>query len=342
MTATTERTQIAAAEPQTPWNLRAVQLLGRYGTPAVFVILIVIFSVMEGSRFFSGDNLRNVLVQSTISLVIALGLTFVLIAGEFDMSIGYTASFCGMLTAMHYGGSAGTRILMLLIVLLVGAAIGIVNGIVVAKLGVNALVGTLGVGSLVVGLNYLITNGVPVSLPSSGTNLVNLYLKGIGPISWPIILSAIVVIVMWLIANRTTYGLELRAVGGNRVAAGLSGIRLHRVVILAFVLSGMLAAAGGILISANVGSGQVTGGDGYLLTSFAACYLGSAALRDGEFHIIGTVLGVLTIAVVNNGLAIKGVSNSAQYLVQGGLLIAAVGTSTAARRLSVGRRGGGA
>ena len=94
---------------------------------------------------------------------IALGLTFVLITGEFDMSIGYTASFCGMLTAMHFGGSVGERAGVLVLIVLVGAGVGLLNGLVVAKLGVNALVGTLGVGSLVVGLNYLITNGVPVS-----------------------------------------------------------------------------------------------------------------------------------------------------------------------------------
>ena len=338
MTATQERVQTTTAEVRVTGRQRVVQLLGRYGTPAVLLVLIVIFTVLEGSRFFDVSNLRNVLVQSTISIVIALGLTFVLIAGEFDMSIGYTASFCGMLTATHFAGSLGARLGVLVVIVLVGAGVGLVNGLVVAKLGVNALVGTLGVGSLVVGLNYLITKGVPISLKPSGVGLVDTYLDGLGPIPWPIIIAIVVAVVTWLLANRTTYGLELRAVGGNRVAAALSGIRIHRVMIVAFMISGALAAVGGILLTANVGSGQVTGGDSYLLSSFAACFLGSAALRDGEFHVVGTVLGVLTISIVDNGLAIRGVTNSAEYLVQGGLLIAAVGTSTAARRVNAGRR----
>jgi ribose transport system permease protein len=110
------------------------------------------------------------------------------------------------------------------------------------------------------------------------------------------------------------------------------------VVILSFVISGVMGAAGGILITANVGSGEVAGGNGFLLSSFAACFLGSVALRDGEFHVLGTLLGVLTIAIGTNGLSLFGVNSSVQYLFQGALLIAAVGTNTAARRLAVGRR----
>ena len=124
--------------------------------------------------------------------------------------------------------------------------------------------------------------------------------------------------------------------GGNRTAARFSGIRVDRVVIAGFVLCGALAALGGVLITANIGSGQVTGGDGFLLGSYAAAFLGSAALRDGEFHVLGTVLGVVTIAVGDNGLAIYGVGASAQFVFEGALLVGAVGMSTAARRSGAG------
>lgn len=326
----------AAPEFVTPVRERILRFLGRYGTPLVLAALIIVFTVLEGDKFFSLSNLQNVLVQSAIGLIIALGLTVVLIVGEFDMSIGFVASFAAMLVAQNFQGNGLEQGVVLLLVLAVGAVVGLANGLIVTKLGVNALVATLGVGSLVVGINYVITGGAPIVLAPSGQGLIQIFLGTFLGIKWPIWIMLGVTVVMWLVLNRTTLGLEIQAVGGNRTAAALSGIKVHKVVILAFVFSSVLAAAGGILITANIGSGQVTGGDGYLLASFAAAFLGSAALRDGEFHVIGTVIGVLTIAVVGNGLAIYGVNTSVNYLVQGGLLIAAVGMSTAARRVVVG------
>lgn len=316
-----------------------VQAMARFGTPAVMVLLIMIFTIMEGDSFFAWQNLTNVLVQSAIGVVIALGLTFVLIAGEFDLSVGYNASLVGILVAGHYGGSAIHKVLVLLLVLLVGVVIGLANGLIVTKLGVNALVATLGVGSLAIGTNYWVTGGAPLTLQPSGSSLVQIYVSDLWGIAWPILIMAAVFVVTWLFQNKTTRGLEIRAVGGNRIAAELSGIRVDRVLILSFVISGLLAAGGGILLTANVGSGIATGGDSFLLSSFAACFLGSVALRDGEFHVLGTLLGVLTINIGGNGLAIHGVNASAQYLFQGALLIAAVGMSTASRRLATGRRG---
>ncbi|TFD61498.1 ABC transporter permease [Cryobacterium suzukii] len=317
---------------------RAVRLIGRYGTPGVFVLLLIVFGILEGGMFFSVSNFVNVLVQSVIPIVIALGLTIILLVGEFDLSIGYNASLAGVLTASLYSGPLIQKVLVLLLVIAVGALIGFLNGIIVTKLGVNALVATLGVGSLVVGANYLVTRGSPLTLKSDGTELTNVFLSGIGPVPWVIIIAAAVAVVMWLVLNRTTLGLEIKAVGGNRVASELSGIRAHRVIIMSFMIGGAFAAIGGILLTANVGSGQVVGGDGYLLSSFAACFLGSAVLRDGEFHTVGTVVGVLTITIGFNGLAIYGVGASAQFFFQGALLIAAVGMSTAARRIIMGRR----
>jgi len=317
-----------------PMHERLLRFLGRYETPLVLAALLIIFSVIEGSNFMSVSNLQNVLVQTAIGMVIALGLTVVLTVGEFDMSIGYTASFAGMLMADNFSGGVGHKLFAIVLVVAVGALVGLLNGLVVAKLGVNALVGTLGVGSLVVGVNYLLTDGSPILLDPSGVGLTKIY-ESLWVFKWPIVILAVIAGIMWVLHNRTTLGLEIQAVGGNRTASLLSGIRVHRVVIMSFVICGMLAAVGGILITANIGSSQVTCGDGFLLESFAACFLGSATLRDGEFHVIGTVLGVFTIAVVSNGLAIQGVSASVEYLAQGALLIAAVGMSTAARRIAV-------
>ncbi|WP_347059643.1 ABC transporter permease [Blastococcus sp. HT6-30] len=321
-------------------GVRVVGFFGKYGTLVVLGVMIVLFTALLGEKFFSVSNFENILVQSTISVVIALGLTMVLMVGEFDLSVGYVASLAGVMTAALYGGSTGNKLLMVLAVVGTGALVGLINGLVVTKLGVNALVATLGVGSLVVGVNYYVTEGTPQSLDESGLDLLQIYLGRIGPIPWAVVVLIGVTALLWLVLNKTTFGLEVQAVGGNRVAAELSGIRVHRVVIAAFVIGGLLAALGGLLITANVGSGQSTGGEGFLLSSFAAAFLGSAALRNGEFHVLGTLIGVLTVAVGINGMAIYGVSASASYIFQGALLIAAVGMSTAARRRIAGRRVG--
>lgn len=321
-------------------GVRVIGFLGTYGTLVVLAVMVVLFTILLGTDFLSVDNFKNILVQSTIGVVIGLGLTMVLMVGEFDLSVGNTASLAGVATAAMFSGSIPNKALMLVVILAIGAVVGLLNGLVVTKLGVNALVATLGVGSLVIGVNYIVTEGTPQSLDESGVGLMQIYLGSLGPVPWAIIVLLGVTAVMWLLLNRTTFGLEVQAVGGNRTAAELSGIRVHRVVILSFVIGGVLAALGGLLITANVGSGQSNGGEGFLLSSFAAAFLGSAALRNGEFHVLGTVIGVLTVAVGINGMAIYGVTASASYIFQGALLIFAVGMSTSARRMIAGRRVG--
>jgi ribose transport system permease protein len=321
-------------------GIRVVSFFGTYGTLVVLGGMIVFFSIVLGTDFLDINNFRNILVQSTIGVVIGLGLTVVLMVGEFDLSVGYTASLAGVATAALFLGGIPNKLLAVVLVLAIGAVIGFVNGFIVTKLGVNALVATLGVGSLVLGINYLVTEGTPQSLAESGRDLTQIYLGYVGPVPWAIILLAVVVVGMWLLMNKTTFGLEVQAVGGNRTAAELSGIRVQRVVILAFVIGATLAALGGILITANVGSGQSNGGEGFLLSSFAAAFLGSAALRNGEFHVLGTVIGVLTVAVGVNGMSILGVTTAGSFLFQGALLIGAVAMSTAARRMVSGRRVG--
>lgn len=321
-------------------GLQGLRLVGKYGTPAVLLAEIIYFGIVEGATFLSADNLINILVQAAIPIVVALGLTAILLAGEFDLSLGNNVSLACVLTATWYTGSPNEKALALLAIVAVGALVGLINGLVVTKLGVNALVATLGVGSLVTGVNYLVTGGSPLSLKPDALELSNIFLDGLGSITWVVLISGGAAALLWVILNRTTLGLEIKAVGGNRVASELSGIRVHRVLIIAFMIGGAFASFGGILLTANVGSGNPSGGEGYLLASYAACFLGAAVVRDGEFHTLGTVTGVITLAVGFNGLALNGVGTSAQYFFQGALLILAVGMSTVARRISTGRRVG--
>lgn len=316
---------------QRPGVTLALTIAGKYGTIIALGIMIVILSIAAPSTFLSTSNFINVLTQNSLIAIVACGMTLPLVVGEFDLSLGYLASFAGVLCVGLMANSGLPMSLAIALGLGAGLAVGLVNGLLVTQLGVNALIATLGTGTVIVGLNYAYTNGMPITL-GDNVGFLDLSLGKVAGIPNPIIFMVVVVGLLWLLLNRTVLGQQMQAVGGNHEAARLSGVRVERVRIWAFVIAGLAAAVAGVLLSSRVGSGQLTAGDGYLLNSFAAVFLGSAALRDGEFHILGTLIGVMTVGFGFNGLAILGAPTFFQYIFAGGLLIVAVALSTVARR----------
>lgn len=314
-----------------PTSTRIWRWLGRYGALMLLALLIVVMSILEPDTFATSSNVVNILNQSALSAIIAMGLTFTLVTGEFDLSIGNTASLSGVVACtlmLTQGWSIPTAIIA---ALLVGALIGLVNGLVVTMLGVNALVATLGVGTVAVGANYAIAGGLPVSLEDPDAFLEISLGRFLG-IPYPVYIMLILAIVAWLVLNRTVLGQSMQAVGGNPIAASLSGIRVDRVRVIAFVLCGTMAGLTGVLLATRTGSAAVSAGDTYLLSAFAAAFFGSAVLRDGQFHILGTIVGVITVAVGFNAIALLGMETYWQYLFQGIVLIVGVGVGTVARR----------
>ena len=316
---------------QRPGVTLALTIAGKYGTIIGLVIMIVILSIAAPSTFLSASNFVNVLTQNSLIAIVACGMTLPLVVGEFDLSLGYLASFAGVLCVGLMTNSGLPMPLAIALGSGAGLAVGLVNGLLVTQLGVNALIATLGTGTVIVGLNYAYTNGMPITLVGNA-GFLDLALGKVAGIPNPIIFMVVAVGLLWLLLNRTVLGQQMQAVGGNHEAARLSGVRVERVRIWAFVIAGVAAAVAGVLLSSRVGSGQLAAGDGYLLNSFAAVFLGSAALRDGEFHILGTLIGVMTVGFGFNGLAILGAPTFFQYIFAGGLLIVAVALSTVARR----------
>jgi ribose transport system permease protein len=324
-------TVTAVAHAKLPPLSRALLFVSKYGTLIALAGLLVGFSAASPNVFPTVSNLVNVLNQVSLTAIIACGLTMAVIAGDFDLSIGYHASFAGvfvtgLISKQHMG-----LVPAVLATLALGAAIGLVNGLLVTKARINAIIATLGVGTLLVGFAYGYSQGVPFS-----TGLPDSFLEfGSGKL-WHvphnIFAMAIVGALLWIVVNKTDFGHSMQAVGGNSEAARLSGIRTDRVKMIAFVICGLAAALTGVLLASLVGSGTIGAGDSYLLSAFAAVYLGSATMHDGEFHIIGTIVGVLIIGVGFNGLSIFGLSTFYQYLFNGGVLILAVGLSSVARR----------
>jgi ribose transport system permease protein len=306
-------------------------LLAKYGTIVGLVIMIGAFSAMAPAAFPTLSNGINVLNQAALALIIAGGLTVAVIVGELDLSIGFAASFEGVLVTGLMVNDGLPPAVAIPIVLLVGALIGLINGLIVTKVGVNSVIATLGTGTIVVGLNFAYSSGAPIAagVPDS---FVNIALGRLWGIPHNVLIMIVVTALLWVLVERTSIGQSIQAVGGNPLAARFSGIRVDRIKIMGFMVAGVCAAITGILLAAALGSGTTSAADSYLLTAFAAVFLGSATLRDGEFHIIGTLFGGLIIAIGFNGLAIFGAPTFYQYVFQGAILILAVGLSSLGRR----------
>jgi ribose transport system permease protein len=308
-----------------------MRVLGTYGTIIVLLAMLVIFSILRPDTFATIGNFRNIINDMSIATIVAAGLTLPLVAGDFDLSIGYVASLASILVVGLLSNSQLSIPLAILIVIGFGMMVGIINGIIVSKIGVNAFIATLGTGTIVVGLNYAYAGGIPLQLTHS-REFTGLALGRIAGVPHLILLMAAVLIILWVILNRTVQGQHIKAIGVSPESARRAGVAVDRSRIVAFAIASTCASIGGILMASNLGSGQVTAGDGFMLTSFSAAFLGSAALREGQFHILGTLIGVLTVAVGNNGLAMIGAPIFTQFLFTGCLLVIAVALGGIGRR----------
>lgn len=315
----------------TPWKRVGLMFLSRYGTIVGLLLMVLFFSINAPDTFFTRGNFLNILSQASLTAIIAAGLTYTLVIGEFDLSIGYVASFIGLIVTGLMANQGLPIALAIFCALALGTAIGTVNGVLVTKIRINAVIATLGVGTILTGLGFTysafpIAAGVPREFT---TIAIGRTLFGVPN---PVFIMAFVLFFLWVILNKTDIGQRMQAVGGNIEAARLSGIRVDRIKMFAFATAGFCSALTGTLLSSLLGSGTLAAADGYLLDAFAAVFLGSATLREGEFHIVGTLVGVLILAVGFNGLSIFGAPTSFQPIFKGGILVLAVGMSTLARR----------
>jgi ribose transport system permease protein len=309
-------------------------VFARYATILGLVLMIIAFSVLSPRAFPTLNNFTNVLNQASLAMIIAGGLTLAVIVGELDLSIGYAASLHGVLVTGLIVSNKLPIPVAIAIVIALGALIGLINGLIVTKIKVNSVIATLGVGTILTGISFAYSAGVPIvaGVPEEFLQVsLGRWLFGIPN---NIVIMVLVLGGLWVLVERTALGQEIQAVGGNPAAARLSGIDVDKVKTLGFVVSGMCAALTGILLASRLGSGTTSAADSYLLTAFAAVFLGSATLRDGEFHVLGTFVGALIIAFGFNGLNIFGAPTFSQYVFQGAILIVAVGLSSLGRMMS--------
>ena len=319
------------ASPAAPSRMVLAERVGRYGTVVALAGLVLVFSVLRPAAFVQFATFVNILQQSAVLTVLAVGLTICMVMLEFDLSIGNMASLGGVLAAGFMAFAGFPWPLAIVLALSAGALVGLVNGLVVTQLRVSSFIATLAMGTIVVGVNFWYNGGVTIStgIPDGFIQLGRLTFVGLPLLVW---VAVVVCVVAWMLLNQTPVGRNMYAIGGNAEAARLAGIGVTRARLLAFIFSGTCAALGGVMLSAQFGLGFPNAGDALLLQAFTANFLGAVTLRDGEFHVLGTVVGVLLLSVIFTGLTILGVPLYVQNWTQGGLLIVAVALSGIVRR----------
>lgn len=301
------------------WNFQ--KILVRYGTIFAFIILTLMFSIFVDG-FVAGQNLMNILGQVALLLVISEGFTMCLVVGELDLSFANVASLASVMAGALILGGINTG-LALIIVLAGGAMIGIINGLFVTKVGVPALITTLAMGSIVVGLIYLFTGGVSLygDMPRAFLFLGRGRILGIPML---VIIMITVALIAHLFINKFRMGKYMQATGANKVAAKMSGINTDRCKILAFVLSGIGAALTGVLLTAKLGTANPEAASGFMMDCFAAALMGETVLSTGRAKPLGTLIGVLIIGVLSNGMTLAGAAYYMQDITKGIIIILAV------------------
>lgn len=302
--------------------------LGKYGTVLALVLLVAYFQI-NAAGFLNSGNIAAILGQAAVLMLLAGGLTLVLVLGLFDLSVGWVASMAGMICTGLMSEHHVSLPLAVLVALLAGAVVGLVNGVLVTVFRINALLATLATGSLVSG--FLTWYSITPFSTGLSNDFLNFGFKRWGWLPAPALASAVVCFVAWVILQHTASGRNMYAVGGSAEAARIAGVNVRRITIGAFVACSVMAAAGGIVLAAQLGSGQPQSAVGLLLETFAAAFLGSATWREGQFHLAGTAVGVLILGVVFSGLGIMNTPAWLNQVITGLILIAAVGLSSLVR-----------
>ena len=296
-----------------------VQKLG----PLLGLLLIIIIISFMSPSFLTATNIFNVLRQVSISALIAFGMTFVILTGGIDLSVGSTLALTGAISAGLLAGGMDPFLAML-IGLLLGAGLGAVNGVIIAKGKVAPFIATLATMTIYRGLTLVYTDGKPVS--GLGDSLAfQMFGKGyfLG-IPVPVLTMLLAFLVLYFILRKTTFGRRVYAIGGNEEASRLSGINVDRITIAVYSLTGMLAALSALILTSRLNSAQPTAGQSYELDAIAAVVLGGTSLTGGRGWIFGTLVGALIIGVLNNGLNLIGVSSFFQQVVKGVVILIAV------------------
>jgi len=299
------------------------QFAATFGSLIGLIVLVLIMYYLK-PNFLSSSNIRNILRIASINGLLAIGMTFVILTGGIDLSVGAIMGCAGMFSAYFVQATIGYPWYTgVLIGLAIGIAFGLFNGLCVSYLKVPAFVGTLGTMSVAKGCMFLLTQAKPIP----GLNDTFKYIGGGSAGGWlpiPIIIMAVVLLVCFILLYQTRYGRYVYAVGGNLSAAHTSGINTKLIICSVYVLSGLLAALAGIITSARVTSGVTSTGEGYETNAIAMVVIGGTSLAGGRGRLWGTIVGILLLQSLTNGLDMLRINAYYQLIIKGFVVIGAV------------------
>ncbi len=305
-------------------NTNIKELLVEYKSLVGLVILIAVVGVLSPS-FFTVPNLLNVLRQTSINGVIAAGMTFVILTGGIDLSVGSILAFSGAVAASCLA-SGQSMVVTIILTLVIGAGVGLLNGIIIAKGKLQPFIVTLATMTILRGATLVFTDGKPISL-GSGSGAVAFGKIGGGSIfeiPTPVIIMILAFAICYYILTQTKMGRYTYALGGNEEATKLSGLNADRIKMFVYTVSGLLASVAGIIITSRLFSVQPNAGNGYELDAIAAVVLGGTKLAGGKGKITGTIIGALIIGVLSNALNLLNVSSYFQMIAKGVVILIAV------------------
>ena len=296
-------------------------------------VAMIIFFAFASSSFFNTTTARTIASQQAVTAIVAIGLTIALGAGVFDLSIGGSLGLANIVVAKLMTSGGMSPVVAVLLTLLVGALIGLVNGLLVTKARIDPFIATLGTGSILAAAIIIFSSnqnvlGIPISFQ-------NIAINSVGGVPLPFIYVLVLGLIVWYVLAWTPIGRRLYATGGGRDVARLAGVPTTRYIIVAFICSAVIASLAGVLDVAEIGTGSTEVGPSYLLPAFAAGFLGATQFRPGRFNVWGTIFAVYLLATGVQGLVQMGASVWVPSLFNGLALIVAVGLSGFQRRAKV-------
>ncbi len=297
---------------------------------ALFLVFVAVVGVLSiaSPTFRSVPNLVNIVEQQSIIGIVACGMLLMILLGGFDLSVGAVGAATSVLAAWTMASSG--IVPGVLASLALGAVIGLANGLLIAKVGINPFVATLGMQSLITGVLFVFTNATPVYGVPEEFTVVGL--GRLGPLPVAALIYTAVVVATWAMLRFTTLGHHIYAVGGSPEASRLAGIRVHRVTVTAYTLGALAAAVGGLILLGQTSIGQPSAAQSWPLSAIAAVAIAGVALTGGSGGVGNVVIGTLLLGVVSNALNLFGISPYWQPAFTGAVIIAAVGIDMVQRR----------
>ena len=327
MAAVEGRPGVGAVSPERPveWKRRLARLTRNEElTLAVLFLAVVGFFLIVEPTSRSTATFFDLLRDTSPNLIAAVGVTLLLLAGEFDLSIGSMLAFTGVATVWTFN-AADNMWLGILVGLLTGPLVGAINGYLVTVQGMNSLMTTLGALFTLRGIVYVWTNKTPVIDENKFTNFSRIYQGDLGPVPVPGLLALAIIAFFYVVVTRTEFGRNIYAIGGNETAARVTGIKTQRTKFALFVISGTTAAIAGLLIASQTDTGYFDAGvQGFELIVIASVVLGGVSLAGGEGRLLSAMLGVLILGMTAKGLRLMGAHTTQQLVVTGIVMLIAV------------------